>query len=122
MQNLDYSRQPAEQSVATALQHSREQVRYNWLHRRATMSAVSIQVEEDLAALLSSSNQSLEQTARELIVLELFRRETVSSGKAAELLGMSRFEFIRYASRLGIAFLDLTEDEWQAERAQAERL
>ncbi len=85
------------------------------------MSAVSIQVEEDLAALLSSSNQSLEQAARELIVLELFRRGTVSSGKAADLLGMSRFEFIRHASRLGIAFFDLTEDEWQAERAQAER-
>ena len=76
------------------------------------MSAVSIQVEEDLAALLFSSNQSLEQTARELIVLELFRRGTVSSGKAAELLGMARLEFIRYASRLGIAFFDLTEDEW----------
>ncbi len=86
------------------------------------MSAVSIQVEEDLAAVLSSSNRSLEQTARELIVLELFRRGTLSSGKAAELLGMSRFEFVRHASRLGIAFLDLTEDEWQAERAQAERL
>ena len=84
------------------------------------MSAVSIQVEDDLAALLSSSNHSLEQTARELMVLELFRRGTVSSGKAAEMLGMSRFEFIRYASRLGITFLDLTEDEWQAERAQAE--
>ena len=78
----------------------------------ASASAVSIQVEDDLAALLSSSNQSLEQTARELMVLELFRRGTVSSGKAAEMLGMSRFEFIRYASRLGIAFFDLTEDEW----------
>ena len=85
------------------------------------MSAVSIQVEDDLAALLSSSNQSLEQTVRELMVLELFRRGTLSSGKAADLLGMSRVEFIRHAPRLGIAFFDLTEDEWQVERAQAER-
>jgi predicted HTH domain antitoxin len=86
------------------------------------MSAVNVQVEEDLAALLQSSNQPIERTARELMVLELYRRGTISSGKAAQLLGMERFEFIRFASRLGIAFFDMTEDEWAAERAQAEKL
>lgn len=86
------------------------------------MTTVTVQLEADVAALLQSSNQPIERTARELIVLELYRRGTVSSGKAAQLLDMSRFEFIRYASRLGIAFFDLTDDEWAAERVQAERL
>jgi predicted HTH domain antitoxin len=55
-------------------------------------------------------------------VLELYRRGTISSGKAAQLLDMPRWEFVRHASRLGIAFFDLTEDEWAAERMQAETL
>lgn len=86
------------------------------------MNTVTIQVEEDLVALLSSSNQPIQRTAREFMVLELYRRGTISSGKAAQLLDMPRFEFIQYASRLGIAFLDMTEDEWAAERTQAEML
>ena len=51
------------------------------------------------------------------MVLELYRRGLLSSGKAAELSNMERFEFVRYASRLGIAFFDMTEDEWKAEAA-----
>lgn len=86
------------------------------------MKTVTIQVDEDLAALLSSSNQPIQRTVREFMVLELYRRGTISSGKAAQLLAMPRFEFIQYASRLGIAFFDMTEDEWAAERSHAETL
>ena len=82
------------------------------------MSIISLDLEEDLATLLHGLNQPVQQSVRELITLELYRRGTISSGKAAELLGMSRWEFIRYASRLGIAFFDMTDDEWNAERTQ----
>lgn len=82
-------------------------------------STISVDLKEDLAALLQGSNQPVQQTARELIILELYRRGTISSGKAAQLLDMTRWEFIHYASRLGFAFFDLTDDEWKAERAQA---
>ncbi len=84
------------------------------------MSTIRLDLEEDLAALLQTANQPVQRTARELIVLELYRRGSISSGKAAQLLDMSRWEFIRHASRLGIAFFDMTEEEWQAERLQAE--
>jgi predicted HTH domain antitoxin len=86
------------------------------------MASVTVSLEEDLAALLHTLNQPIQHAARELIILELYRRGTISSGKAAQMLDMSRFEFIRHASRLGIAFFDLTEDEWNAERVQAETL
>ena len=49
------------------------------------------------------------------MVLELYRRGVISSGKAAELLKMAREQFIGYASQLGIPFFDMTEDEWRAE-------
>ncbi|MGH7137586.1 MAG: UPF0175 family protein [Pirellulales bacterium] len=86
------------------------------------MSTISLNLEDDIAALLQATNQPVHQAAREFIILELYRRGALSSGKAAELLAMSRWEFVRYASRLGIPFFDMTDDEWRAERLQAQSL
>ena len=86
------------------------------------MRTISIDLEEDVVALLRQSNQPVEHAARELIVLELYRRGTISSGKAAQLLGMSRVEFIQHASRLGIPYFAMTEDEWKNERTQSQKL
>jgi predicted HTH domain antitoxin len=84
------------------------------------MSTIELELDDDLVGLLRQSNRPLQQEVRELIVLELYRRGAISSGKAAELLRMTRWEFVRYASHLGIPYFDMTEDEWQAERARSE--
>lgn len=86
------------------------------------MSSVKIDIDEALAALLHQPNQPVQAAAREMIVLELYRRGAVSSGKAAELLGMQRFDFIQHASRLEIPFFDMTQDEWEAEMAALKSL
>jgi len=59
---------------------------------------------------------------KELAVVELYRRHFISGGKAAELLGMERFEFIRYASRLGVSFLDMSPEEMTEEAALVQAL
>ncbi|MGH7200145.1 MAG: UPF0175 family protein [Planctomycetaceae bacterium] len=46
----------------------------------------------------------------------------MSSGKAADLLGLERFEFTSFASRLGIPFFEMTDDEWAVERAASDQL
>jgi predicted HTH domain antitoxin len=86
------------------------------------MSTINIDLEEDMVALLRQSNQPVERAARELIVLELYRRGAISSGKAAQLLSMSCVEFIQHASRLGIPYFAMTEDEWKNEHTQSQRL
>lgn len=86
------------------------------------MTTISLALEDELAALLHEPHQPVEQSARELIILELYRRRVLSSGKAAQLLGMTRAELVRYASRLGIPFFDMTADEWKAERETSEAL
>jgi predicted HTH domain antitoxin len=86
------------------------------------MNTLNLNLEDDVTALLLATNQPLHQAAREFIILELYRRGAVSSGKAAVLFGMSRWEFVRYASRLGISFFDMTETEWQAQRLRAQAL
>ena len=93
------------------------------MHLKASpMGSVKIEIEEPLAGILHRTNQPVEVAGREMIVLELYRRGTISSGKAAEILGMPRIEFIKYASRLGIPYIDMTEDEWAAERDRLKAL
>ena len=79
------------------------------------MSNVSIEVADDLAAILGEVRQPIGRAALELIVLELCRRGKVSSGRGAELLGMSRLGFIQHASGLGIPYLRLDEQELERE-------
>lgn len=86
------------------------------------MSTITLNLDDDLTALLHATNQTVHDAAREFIILELYRRGSISSGKAAELLGMARSEFIRHASRLGISFFDMTHDEWNTECLQARAL
>jgi predicted HTH domain antitoxin len=81
------------------------------------MSTVTIDLDEGLATLLHQTNENVELAASEMIVLELYRRGAISGGKAGELLGMPRLDFIRHASQLGIPVIDMTADEWEHEKA-----
>jgi predicted HTH domain antitoxin len=87
-----------------------------------TMQSFELRLPDEVIALLYQSNKPLAEAARELIVLELYRRGLLSSGKAAELLGMGRWDFVRHASGLGIPFFDMTEDEWAAEVALIDQM
>ena len=79
------------------------------------MSALRIELDAELVGLLHQMNRPVEQTARELIVLELYRQSLISSGKAAELLAMPRVAFIQYASKLGIPYFDMSREELEDE-------
>ena len=83
---------------------------------------INVPLDTELAGLLQMYGKPVGDTARELIVLELYRQGKISSGKAGELLDMPRFTFVRYASELGIPFFDMTEEEWRAELEQAGKL
>jgi predicted HTH domain antitoxin len=87
---------------------------YN-LFTEANMGAVPVELDQDLVALLEELQRPAKQAARELIVLELYRQGEVSSGRAAQLLGKEREEFIRYASEQGISYFQLEDDELQRE-------
>ena len=76
----------------------------------------------DAEVTMRQLDKPVEQSTRELMVLELYRRHAISAGKAAALLGMERLDFIRYSGSLGIPFIDMTEDEWEAELQRIERL
>jgi predicted HTH domain antitoxin len=60
---------------------------------------------------LEVPQERLEARLRELIVLQLFREGRISSGKGAELLGISKLEFIQLLARHGIPYFTEAPEE-----------
>jgi hypothetical protein len=79
------------------------------------MSQIQITLDESITELLGDSPEQIERAALEIIVLDLYRRHAISGGRAAEILGLEKFAFIRWSGSLGIPFLDMTPEEWQEE-------
>ena len=81
------------------------------------VSTITINLNDDVVAMLRGIHEPIEGAVIEMIAVELYRRGILSSGKAAQLLGTPRIDFIKYAARLGIPSMDMTPEEWEAERA-----
>lgn len=88
----------------------------------ATRQHIPVVLEEKFLSFVAKRKKDIPKRLKELSILELYRRKEISSGKAAELLGMERFEFVRYASRLGIPFFDLSKEELQRDLKTAKRI
>lgn len=58
----------------------------------------------------------------EWLVISLFSDGQISSGKAAQILGMSRIDFLSLLRRRGVAYVNYTPDELTEEFAAADRL
>jgi predicted HTH domain antitoxin len=79
------------------------------------MSEIRVRIDEDFLPLLGRSPEEIERQALEMIVLELYRRRTISAGRAAAVLGMEELAFIRWTGTLGIPYFDLSADELREE-------
>ena len=75
------------------------------------MHRLQLDIPDELWTILGDGDRPVEQAVLEIVVLELYRRQIISSGRAAELLGQDQFAFIRHASSLGIPYFDLTQAE-----------
>ena len=65
---------------------------------------VELNLPKGLVEVLDVPESQLESKIKELTVLELFRQERISSGKGAELLGMSKWDFIELLGRNNIPY------------------
>lgn len=69
-------------------------------------------------SILLSTGQSQEEFVREaklLLALKLFELGRMSSGRAAEICGLPRIDFLLAAGRSGIAVTDLEGEELDRE-------
>lgn len=76
---------------------------------------IELSFPSEVLDMLSTTYQDNAEMIKEAAVLELYREGRLSSGKAAEILGMDRFEFIRYAGMKGIPFIRITPEELEEE-------
>lgn len=78
------------------------------------MQTVTLEIPDELVALAGIRKDQLSHDTLKLVVLELFREDLISLGKAAELCGLSIAEFMEFsASRqvpLHYSTTDLQQD------------
>lgn len=79
------------------------------------MSNVSIELPEGVLIATGQSRDEFVREARFLLAIELFELGRLSSGKAAEICGMNRVEFLFAAGRLGVPVAQLDEEEAERE-------
>ena len=81
---------------------------------------VNLQLPRDLLGALDIPEPQLEAHILELVALELFRQERISTGKAAGLLGISKWEFIQLLAQHNILYFNESSAELAAEVATAQ--
>ena len=75
--------------------------------------AVSLDFEVDIP--IEMEEEEIRKTIKKLFVLHLFRTSKVSSGKAAEMLGITKPEMLELIYSEGIPYYDYDESELQLE-------
>ncbi len=80
---------------------------------------VEIELPRDLLAALDIPEPELSRRAKEWVMLELFQEGEISSGKAAEVLGLSKSSFLDLLSEHGLPYLDADPRELARDAAAA---
>ena len=86
------------------------------------MKELTIRYPDELPGLLRKTDREFADEARFLLAAKLYELGKVSGGKAAEMAGCTRLEFLRRLADYGIAAINLDEEEAQAEMRAARDL
>lgn len=78
------------------------------------ITTVEITLPEDLLSL-GLDKDEIQEEVEKWLVLSLFRKGRISSGKAGSLLGIGRRGFLDLLDREGIAYLDYSVEELEEE-------
>jgi predicted HTH domain antitoxin len=79
------------------------------------MNHVMLELPIDALASPGATPESLASEAKFMLALKLFEVGRLSSGKAGELCGMGRVEFLLAAGRAGVPVVALEDDELSLE-------
>jgi len=79
------------------------------------MQQITLEYPEDLAAAVQTTPEELQAQIRLMAALKMFELGKLSSGKAAELAGMSRVEFFEACGRYHVSVFNYPPEELEAE-------
>jgi predicted HTH domain antitoxin len=78
--------------------------------RRPPLTTLQIEYPEELLDQTEQTKESLERLAREALLVRLYDLGKISSGKGAELLGISRWVFLDILGAYGVSIFDDSQD------------
>jgi len=77
--------------------------------------AITLQLPNDLELAVQTTPEELEAQIRLMAALKMFELGKLSSGKAAELAGMSRVEFLEMCGRYRVSIFNYPPEEVENE-------
>lgn len=83
---------------------------------------VSLELPRDLLGALDVPQEQLKDRLQTLIAVALVQEGKISTGKGAEVLGVSKLEFIELLSRHGINYFTESQEELDTEVETLKRL
>lgn len=84
------------------------------------MTSIELKVPEEAKTYVLE--MTTERMRNALLLYPSIVNDTISHGKAAELLGMRKMELIQLYGSLGIPYLDMTDEEFDEEVHTVKRL
>ncbi len=79
------------------------------------MQSFVINLPDDLAASIEMTPEELASQVRLMAALKMFELGKISTGKAAELAGLTKVDFIEVCSRYHVSMFNYKPDEVEAE-------
>lgn len=76
---------------------------------------LEVAISKELFSMLGFSKSGAVEAIKEFSVLGLYLERKISAGKAAELMGIRKREFIRLLARKHIPCFDYTDEELEEE-------
>jgi len=85
----------------------------------STRQKVILEIPEEILISLKESSKEFSKDILILAAVKLYELGKLSSGRAAQLAGVSRISFLQSLSRYNVPIFDLTEEELKQDIANA---
>ena len=86
------------------------------------MAMVSLEVPEKLVTFIASDTKEDQVERNAMILYPYIRKGIISHGKAAEILGIFKMDLITLYGRLGLPYIEMTDEEIMEELETVRRL
>lgn len=86
------------------------------------MSTTSIEIKLPTLVKDYVLDETTEEMRNALLLYPCIANNTISHGRAAELLGIPKMKLIELYGKLGIPYLDMTDEEFEEEIQTVKRL
>ena len=79
------------------------------------MAVVSMEIPDEMLEFAMPSNKDEQLRINAMILYPYIRQGMISHGRAAEILGIFKIDLITLYGKMGLSYIDMSEDEMEEE-------